>query len=429
MTVGPFTTFPVDPVGPSYEHRSTSQSIQDSMNLIPEIESTGQSVKTANPWPGAKSWTTATGVDRGFGELAGVLYQVRNTTLYKIDSNMTETVIGNIEGANRCIFASDGTNLIITTGTKGYQYNGTTLTEITDSDYESGNSCAFLNSRIIFDGDGGRFQVADVGDPDSIQPNNFATAESAPDDTIRVYVFNQSLYLFGTKTVERWYNTNSGNPPFDRYQNGRMNVGLKAIHAVTESDQYVYWFGDDNMFYRISANQPTVISNKTISRLASKISDTSDCIAYSVVFEGSYYIIFTFPSGNKTLVFSEAVNDWFYISTGADEDRYIGNSAISIYDKTLIADKDSGNIYELDAETYDHGGTVAVYRRRLPPITSIVFGSDGQRILMDRFQVNMKTGVGTPTVVDPEIFIQYSLDGGDSLTNQTGVKIGRGVRS
>lgn len=422
-----YRTVPVEIVGQTYQHRSRPLSSQVTMNLIPEFEITGISETALISWPGSKQFSGSAGGDRGMTVFQNTLYHVSGNALYSVSKYGVKTPIGTISGANRCIFANDGNSLIITTGSIGYIFSGGTLSTISDPDFQNGNSCAYLNQQMIYDGDGGKFQVSSVGNPGDLPSNNFATAESAPDDTIRVFVFNEKLYLFGRRTVETWYNSGVGSPPFDRVNGGTMNIGLSAVHAVSATDSFVYWLGDDRGVYRTSAYQAENITSIGIGNALESFDDVSDAIMYIVTIDSQNFVVLTLESANKTFVFNERSQSWFQLSTGAQQDRYIGNSYQVAYGKKLIASKKEGGICELDTDVYTDNGEAIIRQRVTSPISGALFGEPGKRLLMSRFQIVMEAGVGLPVGQGeiPQIMLEASFDGGKSWTNQDTVEIGR----
>ena len=397
------------------------------MNLIPEAETTGAAQASLVSWPGCVPFFAVSGVNRGMTVFRNELYKVTNQSLYKIDAVGVATNLGTISGTNRCVFANDGTNLIITTGGTGYQLIGTTLTAITDTDYQNANSVTYLNQQMIYDGNGGKFQVSDVGDPDSVQPNNFATAESSPDDTIRVFAFRERVYIFGTTSVETWYNSGVGNPPFSRVNGGTMNIGLAAVYSVDATDDFCYFLGDDRRVYRFSSHQPQNITTIAISHQIDLMGDVSDAAGGIVRIEGQSFYVLTFPSGNMTLVFNEQSGAWFNLSTGADEQRYIGDSYAEVYGKRLIADKASGGVFELDLNTYTDNGQVKIQERIFGPVNGTAIGLDGERLLMSWVDIIMQMGVGIVTGQgeDPQLMVSASFDGGKTFSQEQDVLLGR----
>jgi hypothetical protein len=393
------------------------------MGLIPQAELTGAAESSLTSWPGLKSFYAGSGVNRGMTVFKNELYQVVDDELYKITSDAVKTTLGTISGTNRCIFANDGTNLVITTGGSGYQLTGSTLTEITDTDFQNGNSVTYLNQRMIYDGAGGKFQWSEVGDPDNIAPNNFATGESAPDDTIRVLAWREQLYLFGENTVETWYNSTSADTPFIRVQNATMQVGLSAIHSVQQTDEFVYFLGDDRRVYRFSATQPQNITSIAISHQLDKLGDLSGAVSDIVRIEGQSFYILTVQG--KTFSYNEESGAWFNLSTTADETEYRFNSFVEVYGKRLCAD--GGSILELDLDTYDNNGEVIINERVFGPISSKDLGLGDSRVLMSRLWLDIEAGVGLATGQgdSPQLMVSASFDGGRSFINESDVLMGR----
>ena len=417
-----FRAVPVNFVGQSYQTRSRSLSSQVTMNLIPEFVPTGKTQAALTSWAGSKAFSSGLGIDRGMHVLAGTLYKVSGETLESISSLGVRVVIGTVLGSNPCIFADDGSTMRIATGSKDYQLTAGVFSEIADPDLRAGNSVAYMNQQMINDSDGGQFQVSDVGVPGSIASNNFATAESSPDDTIRVYTFSERLYLFGdTDSVETWWNSGSGNPPFDRVQGGAMNVGLASPYSVAESSTYVYFLGSDRVVYRFSATQADPVSPPAISGSFQSYTVTSDARAFMVRIDGQSFFVINFPTEGKTWAFNETGNAWFQLSTNADQGNYLGTSYAEAYGKKFIGS--GGNTLELDFDTFTDNDETIIRERITPPITS----PTGGRIEMSSFTLIMETGVGliTGQGVNPKVMFQASYDGGDSWSNEDWIDIGR----
>jgi len=417
-----FQSVPINFVGQSYQHRSRSLSSQVTMNLIPEFVPSGKTQTALTAWPGSKSFSTGSGKDRGMHVFAGTLFKVSGNTLESIAANGTRTSFGTIDGSNPCIFADDGYTMRIATGNKDYQVKDGVLSVIVDPDLNPGNSVAYINQQMINDSNGGQFQVSDVGVPGSISANNFATAESSPDDTIRAFTFNERLYLFGDgNSTETWWNSGSGNPPFDRVQGGTMNIGISSPYSAASSTDFVYFLGSDNSVYRFSATQPELITPTAISAIFQSYTTTTDARAYVVNIEGMSFYVINFPTAGKTWAYNEDGKAWFQLSTGADQDNYTGTSYAEAYGKKYIGS--GGNILELDIDTFTDNGETIIRERVTPPVVS----PNGNRIEMSSLTLLMETGTGliTGQGVDPKVMIQASYDGGKSWGGEDWVDIGR----
>ena len=433
MTNSSFKTVPVNLVGPTSEHRDISYSDQLSMNLIPELPGTGASKGVLINWYGSKPFVSFTDGDRGVRAFNSAISAVNGQTLYTVDEFKTKTTIGPVTGAERCILDDNGSSLIITTGSKWYVYDGATVSEFTPPTatpaFVPGNSVAFLSEYAIYDVGGGRFLMSDFGAPTQFQTNNFATVQG---ELKRVFVFNERAYMMSDESITTWY-LSTGNPPLRKTQGGTMEVGLKDVHSVAATQTFVYFRGTTGLVYRFSGTQSLPVTSGAI---ANKIQDypNDSSVAYTINIDGSNYYVINFTQDNKTYVFSEkmnelspGINDWFSLSTGDDEDRYIGEFYTKAFNRRFITDKATGSILELDQSLFTDDGDISVRERVIAPINGGLLGKEGARIEMSWFQLVMKKGVGTAsgTGVDPCAYFAISIDGGDSWTNDEDVKIGR----
>jgi len=419
-------TYPIDIVDQAYEHNSRPLSAQVTKNLYPEVEPTGKVKKALISWPGKATFSTGSGTNRGIykNTFNSSVFVVNGTDLYKVDSAGVQTSLGTIAGTDRCVFDASAYYLYIVTGGRVWRTDGASLTEVTDSDLETPNSTTFLNSQMIYDGDAGRFAVSDAGDGSSIDGLNYGTAESKGDDLTRVYAFDQALYLFGVDTIEPWYNSGTGNPPFDRIEGGIINIGIAGIHAVTNTKDAAYFLGGDKTAYKLKGYQETQISTIAINNAFESYADVSDCFCDAIKYQGQDFVIYTFPTADKTWVYNETNGSWFEIAD--DDARDIGNGYCWAFGKNLVTDHRNGNIYYLDRDTNDDVGDILIRERVIRPITAIDIGKPGQRILMSRFELIIETGVGLASGqgVDPVFMLTHSADGGRTWQDEQFVSPG-----
>lgn len=425
-------TIEVPFVGPTKESRSIPSSNQKTINLYPVPTPESRTASALMNWPGAKPFSLGlgTGVDRGFHRFQGSLFKVSGGFLQKVASNGDQTSIGAIAGINRCIFSNDVNEMVITTGGTAYSYDGTTLSIITDGDLETPDSNAMLNKQFIYDGDGQRWVSSAVGDGTDIPAINYAEAESDGDDLRRVYTFRQILYLFGTtESTEPWFNSGSGNPPFDRVEGGIMQKGLHALHSVANTDQFIYFLADDKNVYRIFNYTVENITDGDTAHQFENFPISDDAIGMALVLDGQDFYIITFPSANKTSIYSETLNIWFTLANGADLDRHLMNSYAFIYNKHLVADHKNGDVLELDVNTFTDNGAVQIRQRDTAPINAMQLGLPGVDLVMTWFEVTMQVGIGLETGQgsDPTVMFSTSIDGGRNFIEQGNGNISAGV--
>jgi hypothetical protein len=392
-----------------------------------EVNKESSEIVSLPSFPGLKLFATAgSGSNRGVGEYKGVLYSVSGTELYKVDTVGSETLIDTLPGVNHCILVEDGINLIITNGTsKPHVYDGTDLTLTTNVNLHNSNSVTFINRRVVYDGPNEQALFANLDDPTVVAGDNIALVETKSDALIRVFAQDQQILMFGDKTIEPFYFTGSGNPPYRRIDNATKEIGLIAIHSVGSNDDFVYFLGSDRRVYRWSGLTIQSISNPAIGQSIAKYSDVSDAKGFCFTLDSQRFYLLTFGIGNETWLFSENAG-WTNLAFGADNDEYLAASYINIYGKHLIGDRRNGNIYELDFDTHTHNGDTIFWQRDTAQVLPKAIGAAGREMTINRLRIFVETGTSliTGQGSDAQIMMTWSDDGGRSFSSEQWGSIG-----
>ncbi len=431
-----FTTVPVNVTGPSYKDRSRPLSVQETRNFYQEVSSSGKDEFVTKSFPGQKLFgSTDPGQERGSHEMNQVAYHVIGNRLVEVNSNGKQAELGNIPGTDRVIIDDDGESMFIVANGFVTEYNRIlqTVTPVTDPDIVGAKSVTYINSQFAYTFDNVTV-FSDVNNGASASGLNAIGADSKPDKLVRDYAFDQILYRFGTESTENWYNSGVGTPPFDRIEGQFFNVGLAAIHSVDNSRDFIYWLGSDLQVYRARAGQEQAISTAPIAGAIQSYSRVDDAFGTVFSFDDKYFYQITFPTANKTWCLIEELgkDGWFELSEDtipgeSGLGRYNAGSILSAYDKVLVFDRENGEAYSLDFNTYDQNGQTWQRRRVLGTIDSEKLGQKGKRVQMSRFELIMEKGVGTVSGQgdDPQIIIEASYDGGRSWKAGTFMRIGR----
>jgi len=380
-------------------------------------------------FPGLKSLGEESGKDRGWHRMSDTLYKLCGTTLYKVSSNGVYTSRGTVSGSDRAVFADDGTNLFFTANGQLWHYDGSTVSTISQGVVTNPKSIAYINRTFFITGDGGLFGASDVADGTTYFALNYGEAEALPDGLLRVYSFSQLLYMMGSESIETHVHTGTGNPPTQRQDNALINVGLAGTHAVCNTDSYLYWLGDDRKVYQGVGASARSIQSTPVANALESFSDVSDCIASRFVLNGQDFVLFAFPSADATLLYSEKWNYWVDLAAGTqitNPERWYGNAVINCYDKNLVADWRSGNVYELDPDTYTDNGDARLRIRTLPNITAQSIKREKGCVTASRLTIDMEVGVGLASGQGstPELMCQFSPDGGRTWQAQQHVEFG-----
>lgn len=424
---------PINLTGGHYKEKSASLSNQRTRNFWPKAIPTekARSQYVLQSFYGLKTFKSQTGgADRGMVVNQGNLYKVTDTTLYQVSSDGTHTSLGYIGGSNRCTLRAFGSHIIIVNGGGVvYVWDGTTLTEVTNANLGTPQGAAVLNSQAIYDaGSGQGFDVSDVGDAAEIDGLNNASAESASDALVVPYAFSETLYLLGEETIELWWNSGQGNPPFDKIQGALINIGIGAKHSIAENPDFIFLLGADRQFHTLTGGTSavdTVISTPAMAKELQDYTIVDDCIGWMMQLEGQYFYTATFPTQDVTWVYPVG-GEWFEWGSSI-EGRIRANSYVKAFGKHLVGDHDSGNIYELDAETYTDAGHTIPRVRDSAPIHSGLLRQDGKPFVINELQLFLQTGVGLPSGQgsDPLLEISVSKDGGKTFGTPRMKNIGR----
>jgi len=423
-----FQTIPFNVVGGTHENRSRPVSTQRTTNMYLQINEYSKDQTSLQSFPGQILRSEVQGDnERGACVMNGIAYRVVGNSLYRVDSSGSHAQKGFVTGGDRCIFANDGDNLVIVSD-KVYVYSASTndFQENTNINLVGVISVGIINNQFIYTTPYLSFMSA-TGDPFDVSGLDGIGAESNHDKLVRDYPFNQTVYRFGVETLEPWYNSGVGSPPIDRVDGQQKNIGLAAIHSVANTDNYVYWLGDDKSIYRIRGNSEEKVSDDSLSNFMERAGKIDDAIGFTLTIQGQDFYAITFPTANRTYVINSALGTqgWFNLSSTTLSSAYSATSAINVYGENYVAS--GGKWLVLDLDSYTQDSDVIIRERITGTITGESLGIKGQRIKMSRLELFVEAGVGliTGQGENPRVMIETSVDGGRSYAHSAWVELGR----
>jgi len=379
--------------------------------------------------PGLKLFGTGSGADRGSYVFADERYVITSTTLYKEDAYGLRTSLGAIAGGDRAIFSDDGTDLAIVANDTLYKYSGGVVSTVSQAVITNPSWITFTNNTFIMGGDGQRFATSDLGDIDTWNALNYATADERSDDLIRGYVFQGLIYFFGSSSTEAWYFSGSGNPPVDRRGSSLQDIGIAGKYAVGNSDAYLYFLGDDRRVYKCVGTSSTPVNTSSVSEIIENYDFIADCIISSYTIKGQVFVLLKFPSAGDALLYSETNDYWVTLSSGTDRNTraaWIGNNVQYCYKKNLVTDAITGSTYEMDFDTYTDNSLPRLRILTGNPINGAMIGVPQNQITFSSMVIPMQTGVGLTTGQGstPQIICEISPSGGQVYDGEDFVSIG-----
>lgn len=400
----------------AYQSRSLPVSAQQVLNLYAEkTPADAMAPIVLMGVPGLPLFSgLGAGPSRNGADFNGALYVVSGSDLYKIIASGSASVVGTVASTGTVYMEANADQLGILVGATLYIWNDVTLTTVTDVDYPGWGSFCFLDGYFIGTIPGGdTFSISDLNNGLAHDALDIASAEGSPDHLVRAFKDHRELWLFGERSTEIWYNSGAADFPFARVDGGFIEKGIGAAKGVTKTDNSVFWLGDDRIIYRADGFRPMRISTHAIEKIITEMATISDCVAFSYVQDGHSFVVFTFVTEGRTVVFDAATGLWHERSSfGLGYWRPAWH--VAIFGKLFVGDSVNGNVYTLDLEhRYDNLMPI-VWRA-----TSAPLDGGGKKITMPTLEISLETGVGVTTGQgsDPLVRLSWSDDGGRTFTS------------
>jgi len=416
-------------LGGTYVARSVNAADARMVNLFPEvIPEGGKEPGFLNRAPGLQFLANmGDGPIRGLWQFGGYGYAVSGETLYKIDSIWNTTAIGTVSGSSGPVSMSDnGTQLFIACNGPSFIYNSLTLAfaQITDPDFPGAVTVGYLDGYFVFnEPNSQRLWITQLLDGQSIDPLDFASAEGSPDGLVAILIDHREAWLFGTNSVEVWYDSGATDFPLTPVQGAFNEVGCIAAFSVAKLDNGIFWLGADargrGIVYRANGYTAQRVSTHAVEWQIQQYGNLSDAIAYTYQQDGHSFYVLIFPSANTTWVFDVSTNLWHERAAfiNGSFTRHRSNCQMSFNNEIVVGDHELGNIYAFDLNTFSDNGEVQKWLRSwraLPTGTN-----DLKRTTQHSLQLDAETGAIDNSVTTPIVILDLS-DPNDDLLTESG---------
>lgn len=398
----------------SYKSRSLPFSAQRTINYFAEAApKDAKSPVVVYNAPGTTAFASGlAGAVRGSYVMNAVLYVVAGNVLYSIDSAGAATSLGTINTFSGLVSMSANRaspqQLCFVDGTDGWTYDTSSgLEEITDGDFAAADTVTFLDGYFIFNEAGtSRFFISALDDGRTYSATDFADSEAQPDEVVSVFADHGELWVFNEKSIEVFYNSGNTDFPFTRITGARIRRGCAAAFSIAADDNTIFWLGDDGIVYRAAGYTPQRVSTHAVEEQIRTFTTWSDAYGFFITISGHKFYVLTFPTGQQTFVLDVSTGLW-HERESKDARYWRGIAYVWAYQKHLIGDAFQGRMGELDMDTFTEYGDTMVGTLTGPPVHR-----DRHRIFHRRFELDIESGVGTTTGGTPQLWLDYSDDGG-----------------
>ncbi len=396
----------------------------DLINLYPHIETPGSKtgVILMNT-EGTKRATEDTASDiLGLHEFKRKVYIALRDKIVVWNGRDFTVIQDHIYFFHEKVFIADNGADIMFVGNQGYSYNPETevFTDMSTQDgWYPASTVAYMDGYFIFNRIGsGQFFISQLYSI-TLNPLDWATAESAPDDTRAVVVAGRQLWIFGTRTTEVWYDNGDPLFPFMRISGAVVDVGIANANTIGRIHNSIFFVGDDFKVYSTSGYEPIKISNTSIELMIDE-AHVHRFLAFTYFNNGHYFYVLHLDA-HTTVVYDADTGLWHRrVSCKDEEDPMISgarwkiNGALNRYDSRVIYGYSARTFYYLSTDYYTDDG-VKIRREAV----TLPLNPTPNHITLAEVQVDMEAGGYDNTAISNyEIWILFSDDSGKTWGNR-----------
>jgi hypothetical protein len=320
--------------------------------------------------------------------------------------------------------AENGAQLcILIPGGNGYIWNGTTLAQITDSDFTAnGNPTAvvFLDGYFVFTTDTNKIIVSNLNDGTAYSALDFGSVESSPDDVVAPVVLTNQLFVGGDRTFEAFSNIGGAGFPFQRI-NLFLQQGLSSRFGVQVTFNTFIFIGagtnESAAVWTAQGNSTQKVSSRAIDTLLSGLTsdELSAITSWSYQQDGHFFAGFNLPY--TTIVYDFTTARWHERKSRVPTDntnQYTTTAwrcvyPISAYGRIYCGDSQSGKIGRLSTSVYDEFGETIISTWVTQP-----FQNNMKPFSVPMLELTMESGVGSLTD-SATVEMSRSKDGGHTF--------------
>jgi hypothetical protein len=436
-------------LGQAYVARSINAADNRLVNLFPEaIPDGGKEAGFLNRAPGLQFLQTV-----GTGPIRALwahqtngsdFYVVSGIQVFKLTStSATPQLLGTVSGTGPVSIADNGAVIFFACNGPSYTYFEPTgeFNQITDENFPGAVTVAYIDNLFVFnEPNSQRIYSVDTVDPLTAQyiyplvfsATDVSSADGSPDGVVAINVDHRQMWVFGTDSVEVWYNAGLANFPLTPVQGAFNEIGCAAPYSVAKLDNALFWLGTDargqGIVYKNNGYSGVRVSTHAIEYAIAQYGNISDAVAYTYQQEGHAFYVLNFPSASKTWVYDVSVQAWHERASGNEgQYRHRSNCQCNFGGTIIVGDFENGNIYAFDLDVYADNGQI---QRWLRSWRALPTGQNNlKRTAHHSLQLDAETGVGL-NGIDPFAplsnllaegfpFLATELD--DDITTEAGI--------
>jgi hypothetical protein len=420
--------------GPSKQQMSLPFNSERTVNLYTIIDQEGKEPAALYGTPGILEFLDyGSGPQRGgFSSANGRAFGVSGSELYEISSTGTATFRGNLDQSQgNLTFAENGLQMAVCDGTSLYilTYADNVFQKVVTAGLPSAKTVTFVSGYfIVNEVNSGRFHTSALFNGLAWDALDFATAESSPDNLLRVINISGELWLFGERTTEIWATNGSQFFPFSLVQGAVLDAGVSGSFALDAVDNTAIWVGGDSkgsgIIYRGNGFSPQRISDEATEYRLQQATDPSSFKCFSYQEQGHTFFVVT-GGGMETAICydinTNMVHERAYLNEDGVYEQPLAIDHIFAFNKHLVFDRNSSKVYEQSLNYYSDNGEEIPRDRIFTHISE-----ENQRIKFKNLTIGFEVGLGNQNEPgkNPQAVLSLSNDGGKTFGLPRPVSIG-----
>jgi len=342
------------------------------------------------------------------------LYVATTTGLFSITSAGVVTSLGAITVLPLARMAANEEAISIVDGVSTWNYTlgGAAPHDATaESEYFPAASVTYIDGYLVYEAVGtGRFFHTELNSLE-VDPLSLSSAEAYSDFALCVFAHRRQLWVFGTQSIEHFYNAGGTASAFSRIDGTTIPHGIASATAVAANEQALAYLSADGIVYMASGFVPQQISTQAIHDALDGV-DTSTATMHAYTQNG--HQLFQLTVGNASWAFDVSTGLWHGLR---DETygRHRATFVLNAFDKMLMGDVATNQVRELRMNAYSNVDDTLV-----ADIISPALHADQRSMVHSLFEIELDTGEG-----DPAATIEGEIDligpSGFDLTTSDGV--------
>jgi len=413
--------------GGAYQAASLLASAQRCVNLYAEQNPPDSPFPfTYYPTPGLKLlFNTGDGghIRLVYRDSKGNLYVVSGHRVYRLNPiGWRLTYVGSVNTVQGPMRATDnGVDIIFVDGSAdGFILNIATQawSQIDDPAWYGSQSADTVDTYMIFGWPGNGEMYTTLAQSTTFDASYFAAKSGAPDPVQAIAAVHKEIWLLGTDTTEVWFDAGNPNFPFERIPGVFIQQGVAAVWSVAKANENLFWIGrgeqGNAMPYMSQYYQAVPIGTPAIVDEWQTYARIDDATAFTYQIGSHVFYVVTFPTADRSWVYdvlTQQWHEWLSMDASGALHAHVSGSYCFTGSMHLLGDANSGNVYQLDVNTFTDNGAAIPRIRGFPHLSDF---NSGARQFYKYFLANVEVGRGLSdgTTGAPPILLRWSDDGG-----------------